>query len=385
MNRYLSLESPESVDLKYALETPFYSNYSEHIYSYTEYDFFKLKHNLQPIVNDLYDNAYITFNTYNDYTTRYKHFVVYLKRLNVKDLIIDINDNRQLLEKSIIDISQTNHVLILPRLDLIKTGKIVLDREIDAEWYNEMMDYLPISEYYNPMITDDGLYVDLSKDTDYYSTFVNLLRNLNNNLSKMWNQGWIINPNINIENWGIKNLSGNLYRSTWTNERILEYYDNLYGLFKHLELSNELKFTFSLNNVDRHYLAKIVGNRYEFYFEDIYVVVKLNSYKESLNFISLMDEAFAKSNGKVMILTANRISWNTIYRMASKINKEDCMWYRTSDKRNPYRYSCLLSHTDDIEYSLHLMNTTVEKIVKDLNERDINFHTTIEDRGFVGV
>lgn len=361
-----------------SIETPYYrtivninsnSCSEEYDTNYTPYLLFCLKTKLFPIVSKL-----LSSNIDISFMSIPKNDKMILTVVLTKGSIpIDITTNDINTIQKYVDIFTTTNndfCLLFTPFNSIQDEKS--NKIIPSSWIQQLLPYVIINPNLNPYIDEYGLHINI-KNKDYLSYYNKLVANINEQLIKFYDSGYIFNASSIKDEWQLESINDDntIFRPLWSDQRFAS--DLVDFLTSRIRGNKYIRLLISENLVNRHFICtELYKYTSEFYFSSSYIYIKVNNIDEASTFTSIVMSQISKSIGRVIYFKSSHISWMHLYlwtinKLSSSfpsLDTKNCIYYQTNDLINPYIFSCHINYYDNINFLTEQIHNTSHKYLK---------------------
>lgn len=345
---------------------------------YNPYLLFGLKSKLYPwIRKNMGPKVGLIFRSVIDNQTINQRMILLVVPV-IGDTDVILNKNLQIqLQQRVNEIvyGNTKSILLFSSESLLSTH----NKFIPSSWIKQMLTFINIDIEFNPYVSnDDGIeaiYIEIGYLPDYNNKVVELIVMISETLSHMYDQGYILNPPIDvIENWSLVPVDDfkRLYQPIWFDKLIIEAYDGMVE-FIYSRMNNTtknwVKFRIGKSWVVRHHVAKYLydNNMKNFYFDTTCINVFVNNVDQAKNVSAIISKG-KMSDGKVMIMVGGLESMIVTDSFAKNMGLINNVIYQTTNRKTPYTFSAVVplgtNNSDIIEQLSYLTQDSLQRPIK---------------------
>lgn len=289
------------------------------------------------------------------------------RKLNLSpDQIVQL---RQRTDRIFYNPELSRHVLIYYPRNLVHKNLV-----IGAKWISAILPFIKLDTKYDLIwSTEDvdlgALYVNLSTDPDYFTTISELLRDVEQRLSQMYMEGYVVNPSEEIiRNWQLVSEVEELWHlSTPLNQLVKSSAGTTGFLLDRVAGISDVPIDLSVDRqglaVVKHYLAQTLV---DFYFKDRIIYIPARNLEQSLRDLQNINEAKTKAyreGGKVAVLKASsEDALETMIQVATEMDLTDIASYLEN-------YDLIFSvqipfETNEQEIQRHIFEETSQRLLQ---------------------
>ncbi len=328
-------------------------------YFYTPYILLGLRTKLQPWVNQhISEDISIIFTS--DYINNEMRLKVILLADGTTDVELDSNQH-QGLQRRVNQIVSGNvkSILLFEGREILSLSKSSRTMLLPGLWVRQMLSYISIDPSLNPYLSDqdgvESIYIEAGHLPDYDIQISDLISNIVITLSKMYQDGYIIYPSVDIiTSWSLVPVDDQqiLYHPTWSDDRLTYYYGGLVPfLIERMEGVSMIKLWVGQHRVKRHFVSKELSMfKVDFFFSEPWISVESNTLDQARKINSIITQSIGRANGKVLTLIGP--SEETMTAIENVIRDEkipsydgdfsDYVIYQTDDPLKRYTFSLIV-------------------------------------------
>lgn len=363
--------------------------------NFTPYSLFILETRLYPLIYSMFP-YYIDIVKQSQYNADKDRMDMYLVLRKMEDTedpfvvnpLLEITDEqREIISNKINEINAHNpNYALIDVNELYKTvnnynkkGKKsrypLLNSKISFSYFSKMLQYTGIDSSYNPFVRPEGIYLGFNPVSNYKEAYYEVCVFLINRIQEYYDNGVVILENLVdsiskeqlVKNWELfpidkEEIVKTIYQPNWNDERFAR--NQVDFLTLKMEGDPFIRLRISDNLVKRHGIAKILQNK-TMIMEGSYLKVEVINLQEAREVAALVTSASCLTDGKVLVIEANRLSEVYLFfELAKKKYDGDCALYPNSEG---YVFSCMLPENErerleDIR--LEFRNYAVKRLIE---------------------
>ena len=327
--------------------------------NYTPYRIFVLESRLYPFIYKMFPNKNLYIYPKSIYNPKTYRMDVYLRITEItspdSEKTIDLTkEQEEKIQDKINKITSENIDYAL--IDIHEFYES-LPQKYPFPWFRSVLEYTGIDSSYNPFIKKEGIYLKFNPDSDYKPAFYKVCGFLKERIDEFYSKGVIVLSNLIdsktkqklIKNWSLisideEEIEKRLFQPNWSDGRFAK--NPVDFLLRKIEGDEYIRIKLPDNLVKRHGIIRSL-NKEDLIVEGSYLKVKSENLDKAKKIISVVEVAEETTNGRVVVLAANRMSEIYLFfEYAEKFKKGECISYSVNSNENPYMFSCLLKEND---------------------------------------
>lgn len=192
--------------------------------NYTPYQVFCLSTRLEAI-NQREEPSYIL-----------KPISVYLEnRMALVIKVFSHNDEIDLEEEEEREYQRAIDLIVTDHPDHCLLSQMNAFRDYPVAWVRSVWPYLAVEDKYQPWKTEDGIYVNLRDEIDYWNTYNQLRHQLEEQLALWYAGGVVVASPLQAEQLNLEIVEEGLYKPNWRQDdkvpdRVLYFYQRVLQL-----------------------------------------------------------------------------------------------------------------------------------------------------------
>ena len=348
---------------------------------FTPYQIFVLETRLYPLIYRMFPDRNLEIYLKSEYNRLTNRMDIYL---TIKELL---NTSDPYLENSLLELTPLEIEKIQKKIDEINSYEInyalidskelydsmnhFVDRKhiknttftlatdipkISFTYFQKMLEYTGLDSGFNPFIRPEGIYLTFNPISDYKPAYYEVSKFLIDKIVEFYVNGVVILDDIIdskvkeefIKAWKLKAYDEEekihrIYYPDWQDARFAR--NPVDFLTRKIEGDTFIRIPVSDNFVKRHGIAKAFQKENKgILFEGSYLKIQVNGLEEAQKYASLKVAAEATSYGKVLTISASRLSEIYLYfdYVEKKYGKGKSVTYYLNNIENPYMFSVML-------------------------------------------